>query len=234
MVLPAVLRDPARDPEQADGRHRAVLLDRRARIFAVARYFESAFGAFPSALQAVLLGAGRDLHRAWLSRLATGGKHLCYRGAPSHRLLLPAFPRDPAGARLFRDAEAAAEIDFGAGARQERHRGRNRRARAWKELRRAIMRKTALLIAAAALLGSASVSADAAEQVVHIDRQPWSFAGPFGTYDRAQLQRGYRVYKEVCAACHAMKLVAFRNLAQPGGPGFSEAQAKTVAAEFKI
>jgi cytochrome c1 len=96
------------------------------------------------------------------------------------------------------------------------------------------MRKTALLIAAAALLGSASVSADAAEQTVHIDRQPWSFAGPFGTYDRAQLQRGYRVYKEVCAACHAMKLVAFRNLAQPGGPGFSEAQAKTVAAEFKI
>src|SRR5690349_20837886 len=223
MVLPAVLRDPARDPEQADGRHRAVLFDRRVGVPAMARYLEGALGALPPALQAVLLGAGRDLHRSRLSRLAAGGRNLRDRGAHPHLLLLPAFPRDPARARLFRNAEAAAEIDFGAGARQERRRGRNRRTRAGKELRRAIMRKTALLIAAAALLGSVSVSAEAAEQTVHIDRQPWSFAGPFGMYDRAQLQRGYRVYKEVCAACHAMKLVAFRNLAQPGGPGFTEA-----------
>lgn len=95
------------------------------------------------------------------------------------------------------------------------------------------MRKTALLIAAAALFGSV-VSTQAAEDHIVIQRQPWSFAGPFGTFDRAQLQRGYRIYKDVCSACHAMKLVSFRNLAQPGGPGFSEAQAKTVAADYKI
>jgi ubiquinol-cytochrome c reductase cytochrome b/c1 subunit len=95
------------------------------------------------------------------------------------------------------------------------------------------MRKTRLLlIAATALLGVAS--ANAAEGHIVIQRQPWSFAGPFGTFDRGQIQRGYRIYKEVCAACHGMKLVAFRNLAQPGGPGFTEAQAKTVAAEYKI
>src|ERR1700686_919443 len=53
-------------------------------------------------------------------------------------------------------------------------------------------------------------------------RQHWSFAGPFGTYDQAQLQRGFKIYKEVCSTCHSLKLVAFRNLADPGGPGFSE------------
>ena len=48
----------------------------------------------------------------------------------------------------------------------------------------------------------------------------FSFEGPFGTFDRAQLQRGYKVYKEVCAACHSMHFMSFRNLSQPGGPGF--------------
>ncbi|WP_075217173.1 cytochrome c1 [Mongoliimonas terrestris] len=62
----------------------------------------------------------------------------------------------------------------------------------------------------------------------------WSFAGPFGTYDKGQLQRGYKVYKEVCASCHAMSLVKFRNLAEEGGPGFTEEQAKTLAAEYTI
>ena len=45
----------------------------------------------------------------------------------------------------------------------------------------------------------------------------WSFAGPFGKYDRAQLQRGFKVYREVCQVCHGLKLVAFRTLADPGG-----------------
>jgi ubiquinol-cytochrome c reductase cytochrome c1 subunit len=48
----------------------------------------------------------------------------------------------------------------------------------------------------------------------------WSFEGPFGQFDRAQLQRGYKVYREVCAACHSMDLMYFRNLGQPGGPFF--------------
>lgn len=61
--------------------------------------------------------------------------------------------------------------------------------------------------------------------------QSWSFNGPFGTFDRAELQRGYQVYKEVCAACHAMKYVAFRNLRNIG---FSEAEVKALAATFQI
>jgi cytochrome c1 len=62
----------------------------------------------------------------------------------------------------------------------------------------------------------------------------FSFEGPFGTFDRAQLQRGYKVYKEVCSACHAMKYVSFRNLSQPGGPEFSEEQVKVLAAGYTV
>ena len=65
-------------------------------------------------------------------------------------------------------------------------------------------------------------------------RQEWSFYGPFGRYDQAQLQRGFQVYREVCSNCHSLELVAFRNLADPGGPGFSEAQVKALAATYKI
>ena len=56
--------------------------------------------------------------------------------------------------------------------------------------------------------------------------QNWSFEGIFGTYDRGQLQRGFQVYKEVCSACHGLGMVSFHDLAAPGGPGFTEAQAK--------
>jgi cytochrome c1 len=62
----------------------------------------------------------------------------------------------------------------------------------------------------------------------------WSFAGPFGMYDPQQLQRGFKVYREVCSVCHGLKLVAFRNLSDPGGPGFTEEQAAAIAAEFKV
>lgn len=61
--------------------------------------------------------------------------------------------------------------------------------------------------------------------------QDWSFAGPFGTYDRGQLQRGLKVYKEVCAACHSMNQVAFRTLEDLG---YNEAQLRTLAAEYTI
>src|SRR3569833_2625182 len=46
----------------------------------------------------------------------------------------------------------------------------------------------------------------------------WSFQGPLGKFDQAQLQRGYKVYREVCSACHSMNLMYFRNLGQKGGP----------------
>ncbi len=62
----------------------------------------------------------------------------------------------------------------------------------------------------------------------------YSFEGPFGTFDKGQLQRGYKVYKEVCANCHSMDYVAFRNLAEQGGPGFNEEQVKALAATFTV
>jgi ubiquinol-cytochrome c reductase cytochrome b/c1 subunit len=62
----------------------------------------------------------------------------------------------------------------------------------------------------------------------------WSFAGPFGKFDQGQLQRGYKVYKEVCSACHSMNLVHYRNLTDPGGPGFSVAQAEALASEIQV
>ncbi len=62
-------------------------------------------------------------------------------------------------------------------------------------------------------------------------RQSWSFSGPFGQFDRGQLQRGFKVYKEVCSVCHGMKFVAFRDLE---GLGYSEGQVKAIAGEYKI
>ncbi|MCR6672400.1 cytochrome c1 [Devosia ginsengisoli] len=68
----------------------------------------------------------------------------------------------------------------------------------------------------------------------HIEKQSWSFAGIFGTYDQNQLQRGFQVFREVCSSCHGARLLAFRNLAEAGGPGFSEAQVKALAAEYEV
>lgn len=65
-------------------------------------------------------------------------------------------------------------------------------------------------------------------------KQKWSFSGPFGKFDRAQLQRGFKVYREVCSACHSLELIAFRNLADQGGPEFSAAQAAVIAGEYKV
>ena len=65
-----------------------------------------------------------------------------------------------------------------------------------------------------------------------IVRQQWAFSGFRGQFDQAQLQRGFQVYKEVCAACHGLNRVNFRNLVQPGGPGFPEEAVKALAAEW--
>jgi cytochrome c1 len=71
-------------------------------------------------------------------------------------------------------------------------------------------------------------------EVIEYPRQTWSFAGLRGFYDNAQLQRGFRVYKEVCAACHGMKRIAFRNLVEAGGPQFPEDAMKALAATFQV
>ena len=80
--------------------------------------------------------------------------------------------------------------------------------------------------------GAATVAS--AQEADAPPRQHWSFSGPFGTYDPAQLQRGFKIYREVCSNCHSLKLLAFRNLADPGGPEFTEAQAATIAATFQV
>jgi len=67
-----------------------------------------------------------------------------------------------------------------------------------------------------------------------IKKEPWSFAGVFGTYDRNQLQRGFQVFKEVCSSCHSARLLAFRNLEEPGGPEYTEEQVKALAASYDI
>ena len=77
------------------------------------------------------------------------------------------------------------------------------------------------------------LSAGAAEKVDYI-KTDWSFKGLFGKFDRASLQRGYQVYTEVCASCHSMKYLSYRNLSEKGGPEFSEAEAKAIAAAFEI
>lgn len=68
----------------------------------------------------------------------------------------------------------------------------------------------------------------------HPEPQAWSFSGVTGTYDRDALRRGFKVYKEVCASCHGMKQISFRNLEQKGGPEFSEAEVKAIAAEYTV
>ncbi len=95
------------------------------------------------------------------------------------------------------------------------------------------LKPTIFALVLAGSLAALSGAPQAAEGVTP-PRQSWSFSGPFGKYDQAQLQRGFKVYREVCAACHSLKLVAFRNLAEPGGPGFTEEQAKQIASEYKI
>jgi ubiquinol-cytochrome c reductase cytochrome b/c1 subunit len=91
---------------------------------------------------------------------------------------------------------------------------------------RTLLLSTALVCAAA--------SAQAAEDQKPARDVEFSFEGPFGTFDRAQLQRGYKVYKEVCGNCHAMRFLAFRNLADPGGPEFSAEQVKALAATMQV
>lgn len=62
-------------------------------------------------------------------------------------------------------------------------------------------------------------------------KQDWSFNGVFGTYDRAAMQRGYKVYSQVCAACHSMDRLHYRNLTDLG---YNEAQVKAIAANYSV
>ena len=83
------------------------------------------------------------------------------------------------------------------------------------------------------LIIGATFSASSAEKTEYL-KTDWSFKGLFGKFDRAALQRGYQVYTEVCSSCHSMKYLSYRNLAEKGGPEFTEEQAKAIAASFEV
>jgi len=81
------------------------------------------------------------------------------------------------------------------------------------------------------LCGTYQLDAAEKNQILKTD---WSFKGLFGKFDRASLQRGYQVYTEVCASCHSIKYLSYRNLTEIGGPEFSVEQAKAIAAQFEV
>ena len=103
-----------------------------------------------------------------------------------------------------------------------------------KSSKKAVASVAAAFLVACGLLFGGVDKSHAAESAPMPPSLKWSFAGPFGKFDQGQLQRGLKVYKEVCAACHGLSYVAFRNLADRGGPGYSPAQAAAFAAEYKV
>ena len=86
-------------------------------------------------------------------------------------------------------------------------------------------------VVALGLIGAPLAGALAQEGTPPLPSQHWSFDGAFGTYNRASLQRGFQVYKEVCSNCHSMKLMSYRNLE---GIGLDAAQVRAVAASVQV
>jgi ubiquinol-cytochrome c reductase cytochrome c1 subunit len=97
-----------------------------------------------------------------------------------------------------------------------------------------MIRKLILGAAMALGLGAAAGPAAAATGEGHVTDFAFSFEGPFGSFDQAQLQRGLQVYTQVCSACHGLKHVAFRTLSDPGGPALSEEQMRAFAAQWEV
>lgn len=95
-----------------------------------------------------------------------------------------------------------------------------------------MLRKLVVSTAALLVLGAAPVPAAEAER--QVTDYAFSFEGPFGSYDPAQLQRGLQVYREICSSCHGLQHVAFRTLAQETGPALSPEAVRAFAAEFEV
>ncbi len=96
-----------------------------------------------------------------------------------------------------------------------------------------MIRKLAIsAVAALGLSGGAALAAGGDE--AHVDDFAFSFEGPFGVFDQAQLQRGLQIFTEVCSSCHGLQYLYFRNLADDGGPGYMPDQARAYAAGFEV
>lgn len=104
------------------------------------------------------------------------------------------------------------------------------------------MKSSVVLFVAALALPFAQASASLAEEASpangnhapEIAPQSWSFTPPFGTFDNAQLQRGFQVYRDVCANCHSMRLMYYRNLGEPGGPELSPKAVEVLASQAQV
>ena len=103
-------------------------------------------------------------------------------------------------------------------------------------MRKTMFKKAVFAVAAAISLGL-TVSARAQDEP-HFSKQDWSFYGVFGTFDRPSLQRGFQVYKDVCSACHSLRLLSYRDLggggAIDGGIGLSTDEVKAIAASVQV
>ena len=93
------------------------------------------------------------------------------------------------------------------------------------------LKLTFLFVIISSLILSRANAAGEQQELLKVD---WSFKSFFGKFDRASLQRGYQVYTEVCASCHSLKHLSYRNLAEKGGPEFTELEAKAIASNFEV
>ena len=91
-----------------------------------------------------------------------------------------------------------------------------------------------LALSAATALTLSGTAALAAGAEVHVEDFDFSFEGPFGTYDQNQLQRGLKIYTEICAACHGLKHVPLRTLADEGGPNLPDEQMRAYAEFYEV
>ncbi len=89
------------------------------------------------------------------------------------------------------------------------------------------MRITGIITAFALLFGASAALAAGVE----LSDRKWSWGGPFGSFERAELQRGLQVYREVCSTCHSLRFIAFRNLS---ALGYDEDSIKAFAAEYEV
>ncbi len=96
------------------------------------------------------------------------------------------------------------------------------------------MKKNNLIKLLATILITLSFCGKAYSESKDLLKIDWSFAGLTGKFERDSLQRGYQVYKEVCASCHSMQYLSYRNLSQKGGPEFTLAEAKAIAASYEV
>ena len=194
----------------------------------VARYLEGEVGALSAALSAILLGVRHRLHRSRLAGLEAAGRQLRAVRAHLHGLLLRLLPAHPAGARQARERPSRCRTRSRnrccARARRSERRRRRRSPRPENSSRHGPRAQDpdSRRCRSPASSDRSGVGARSADEVPTPPKNTWSFAGPFGKFDRAQLQRGFKVYREVCQVCHGLTLVAFRNLAEPGGPGLHD------------